>query len=441
MAGISPIAPAPGLVIPHQVPADLRITTHGFAGVKVHKQQYRLRSRNPVYSTSGGNNIMEFALNNDAFYKFTKGIVRFSVQIAVTGVGAAAWIEQGVWSLFKHMRIVVPSLLEEKRHQAKWTSLMRDVFCTAGVAITVGPMYGVDTLANRQAQALVNFEYAMPIDFDLISHQVMPLSLSKNTTFILQWELAPTNESLAWAPGTTSATVTITNPLLEGEQLLNAPIGTGINQSTATPDYYKYVYDQMVSYGGVGMPFGFKEVEFFQSNAITGTSAQIPIQQRARSVDAVIVRLQLEGFDTNPANLDKFLTSIKGTGGVNVSSAQLKRNNVFYPQEPVDYSGRALEGYHTFQKWAGKWNKKGVFINPTPISLNDYNTDRFLMIFEINPFAQDHLVSNESTAASNVDMTLEIRFDGVLPATLRADIFVIYYENVMLRMGNWERSK
>jgi hypothetical protein len=438
---VMPTAETPKEAFPHGFPSELRFKKHVFAGVSVQKSRIKIRSRVAQYSTAN-QNIVEWLLPNDAFYKFNRGMIQFDVTIAVTGPpGSAAWMSQGAWSLFRHIRVVAPTEIENKRYQAKWISLTRDIFCEDGVTLTIGPMWGVDTLANRQANALVTTRFSIPIDSALFGEQVLPASLSPATNLILQYELAPTNESLEWAAGTTSATVTITNALLIGNQLQRAALpGSNPSISSAAPDYYGHVMARLASEGK--LQFGFREVEFQQFAPITGASMQIPVQQRAVSVDFVFVTLQLQGYDTVGTNLDKFLTCIKGTGGVTVTQAQLKRNGIFYPPEPWDFSGQAHDGYQEFQVWANKWHSQGVFLDPTPISIADYNNDRFFIIFPINAFANSGLVSRESTAASNIDMTIQINFSGVLPAPLQANIFTVYFENVNLtRDGTWDRSK
>jgi hypothetical protein len=435
---VDAISSKPGMSLPHAFPTELTFKRHKFAGIRLMKSRIRIRSRVATYSTSA-QNIVEFLIPNDAIYKFNRGFIQFDVQI--TPAGGLAWMSQGAWTLFRHIRVVAPSLLEEKRYQAKTASMHRDIFCVDGVTTTVGPMWGIDTLANRQANATVITKFTIPIDSALVGDQPLPSLFSGSTNLILQLELAPTNESLEWGVGTTGAVVTLTNCLLVGNQLLRAPLpGSLILGSTAPPDYTEHVAS--VIRGEGHLQFGFKEVEFQQFAPITGSSVQIPVQQRASAVDYILVTLQLQGYDAVGANLDKFNTAIKGTGGVTVSQAQLKRNGIFYPPEPWDYSGQAHDGYQEFQVWANKWHAGGVYLDPTPVSIARYNVDRFYMLFPISPYINSGLVSNESTAASNVDMTIELRFTGVLPAPLQANVFTVYYENVNLTAaGNWTRSK
>jgi len=329
--------------------------------------------------------------------------------------------------------------MEQLLNANRVNSLIRETISENGVATTVGPAEGIASAAQRDTWALSTHTYMLPLRMGMLSKQ--PFPAHRSPELLLQWELSPANECIEGGAGLTSCLITITNFLLVCESIERPASPMYNEQSSKVPDYYTFI-DRAIAMAG-RIDLAFKNWEFFQSTPVTTQKVTIPIPSRRSNVDYVLCYFQPSGADQSFATVDKFLHWNKGDGaGVSLTQAFLRRNAILYPKEAFDTTGDALETFHRFLLWHGSWKNEGVYHRPPTISLADYNTDRFLLIFDINPHQRDGLISNVSTVSDTLDMQLELLFSGVPGVPIVVNTFVQYFDQILLHAdGTMDAAK
>lgn len=347
------------------------------------RKEFRLPPATSTYATNT-DNIVRFFFNNDSIIDFSRGGLAFDLTISAPG-STYARLAQGVWSIFNRVRLTTGQELEDIREYNRLHSMIFETHREPQVGAVLGSIYGYGTQAQRNVWgATPSKDYMMPLLCGLFLSGPLPMEIF---TQRLQLELYlddPRKFVETDSPG--PITVTLTNIYMHYEVLyLDGPTRAGLLANAMAGA--RYPYNCFVFYQ---QPLIAANQDLLIPHSSTGISTFIHMMVNAD-----------DAYDTTVN--DKFLTW-NYNGAI---QHQLRINNEFFPLEPTQ-SGDDPQSYREYLGWVKKWSFGGVYENPPTISFEDYNTDRFLVVNQLDAYPGEGLVNNVSTSEGGNNVFLRL---------------------------------
>jgi hypothetical protein len=368
--------------LPTVIPECLkfRVPRQGPIGAR---KEFKLPPENTSYSTSSNNTVRFFFTNSDII-DFSRGGIAFDVTINAPGATYAR-LAQGVWSIFNRIRLSTGQELEDIREYNRLHSLLFESTREPDVGSVLGSVYGYGTQAQRNAWgATPTKDYMMPLLCGLFLSGPLPMEIF---TKRLQLELYldnPRNFVETDAPGDIS--VTLTNIYFHYEVLqLSEPTRTSF-----------------ISQAMSGAKYPYKSFVYYTQN-LTGARGDIAIPHASTAIDAFINFMVNSDNVSNPLVNDKYLT----WNNNGCTEHTLRVNNEFFPIEPC-IALDDPQSYLMYLRWIEKWKIGGTYNNPPTISFEDYNNNRFLIVYQLETYPGESLVNQMSTQNSGNNVFLRL---------------------------------
>jgi len=351
------------------------------------RKEMKFPTESSVYSNVS-NNIVRFNFQNTDIIDFSRGGIAFDLTLTAPGATYCR-VSQGVWSIFERVRLVHGAEeLEDIRENNRLQSLLFEVMREPDVGAVLGHCYGYGTQAQRNAWgATPAKDYMMPIICGLFLSGPIPTEVFKKK-LILELYLANWQNCLETdAPG--PVTITLTNCYFHYEVL-------------QIPEPLRSTF---VSNAMAGGSYPYKSFAYYNQAMVPANQNDLAIPHSSANIDCFINFMINTNDISNPAVNDKFLTWNKNT----CTEHTLRINNEFFPIEPAQAQSDP-QSYLMFLRWIDKWRIGGIFQNPPTISFDNYNADRFLIIYQMESFPREGLVNQLSTANSGNNTFLRVRF-------------------------------
>jgi hypothetical protein len=377
--------------LPTVIPEALkfRVPRQGPSGAR---KEVKMPPENTSYSTSS-NNIVRFFFTNSDIIDFSRGGIAFDVTITPPPGATYCRLAQGAWSLFNRVRLTNNGReLEDIREYNRLHSLLFESTREPDVGAVLGSVYGYGTQAQRNAWgATPSKDYMTPLLCGLFLSGPVPTEVF---TKRLQLELYLEDpRKCIETDGVGVPVITLTNIQFHFEVLF-------LSEPTRT---------SFVAQAMSGSKYPYKSFIFYQQN-ITGARSDIAIPHASEAIDGFI-NFMVDATTVNDMTVNnKFLT----WNNNQCTDHTLKINNEFWPVEPC----LALDdpqSYLMYLRWIEKWKIGGTYTNPPTISFEDYNQDRFLIIYQLEAFPGEGLVNQLSTTngGNNVFLRLNLAVNPV----------------------------
>lgn len=351
------------------------------------RKEFKLPAESTTYA-SNSNNIVRFFFTNSDIIDFSRGGIAFDVTITAPGATYVR-VAQGIWSIFNRVRLTTGQELEDIREYNRLHSVLFEATREPDVGAVLGSVYGYGTQSERNTWgATPNKDYMMPLLCGLFLSSPLPMEVF---TSRLQLELYLANPLTCIesdCPNPNQITITLSNIYFHYEVLnLSEPTRTSFISNAMSGSRYPY-----------------KSFVYYTQN-ITGATSDIAIPHASSAIDA-FVNFMIDSDTQNKIDVNnKFLTWNKN----NCLEHTLRINNEFYPVEPCQ-ANEDPQSYLMYLRWVEKWRIGGTYNNPPTISFEDYNDDRFLIIYQMETYPGESLVNQLSTqnAGNNIFLRLKL---------------------------------
>lgn len=367
------------VVIPDAL--KFRVPRQGPAGTR---KEFKLPPESTSYSTDS-NNIVRFFFTNSDIIDFSRGGIAFDVTITAPGASYVR-LGQGAWSIFDRIRLTTGQELEDIREYNRLHSLLFETTREPDVGGVLGSVYGYGTQAQRNAWgATPSKDYMMPLLCGLFLSGPLPMEIFTNRLQLELYLANPRNCVETDAPG--NITITLTNIYFHYEVLqLSEPTRTTF--ITQAMSGTRYPYKSFVYY----------------TQSIVGATSDLQIPHSSTAIDAFINVMVNNNNQSDPTVNDKFLTWNYNQ----CTDHTLRINNEFYPIEPC-LAQNDPQSYLMYLRWIEKWKIGGTYNNPPTISFDDYQNNRFLIIYQLETYPGESLVNQLSTQNSGNNVFLRLR--------------------------------
>lgn len=368
------------------------------------RKEFRLPSVTSSYSTNS-DKIVRFNFNNSGLVDFRRGFLSFDLTLTTNG-GTYRRLSQGVWSIFNRLVLKTGATLEDIREYNLLHSLIFECTKSYDVQDVLGPdAYGYATQSVRNAKGANVTNYSMPLICGFMLSGIVPLGVLQQ---VLQLELYIDEPVRFVETDGTNPVITLTNVFMHYDVLcLGDEFTAAINSMTTSS----------------GLCYPFRSFTYYTQPLITAQS-NLVIPHSSSGIESYINVMRRSDTMNSMTVNDKFLTWNKN----DCFDAQLRFNNDFYPLEPVKYDGDQLQGYITYLKWVDSWKLAGIYTKTTPtITAQAFNTDRFVIINQIETNPNEGLISDKSTtmAGNNVFLRLTLNSSPANPTNM--ETFVQWY--------------
>lgn len=387
-------------------------------GLNVVRRQLIL---NPLDNTwnSDQSGPIRFRLPSDKPVDYRRGYLQFTITVNATG-GTYKRLCYGSWSI-----------IDRYRHKSSGSHCdfadRRDYYNRSYSAIWVAcqPNTIVDTLGqdllgcNSPSERDIygadpqGTQYVLPLDMGLLNSGVMPSNTWGASGHEIEFYLAPANQIIETDGANASYTISNVNWYCEAVQSVGG---------TAEGGSYEAGLVDLVAKGGLSV--WYNSIDMITNVAIQA-SQEVIISNRNMAVNWVLTTLSNNDELSDTTVNDKMISFPKLVGLSSVTSYQMKINGTNVPDEEIDCTGDAIEGYMQYARWAGGWFSNAFGGAELPVGLESYNGTSFLMVID---FRNNHanVLNNFSTAQNNLSMLFKLRFSGAPPAGTNLNHFISY---------------
>ena len=408
--------------LPQKVPESL-VTDSPFLSTQLNSSEKILRSTTNQY-TSGGNNIVRFEFPSENM-DLRRGYLLVDVSLAKTG-GTFVRLQQGSWSLFGRIVIVIGSVQYDYQYWNRMYSMKWNSASNAPVEASIGTdLLGIGTQARRNtlgAQAFTT--YAVPVDCGFLHQGVLPLAALCNTLNgqTMYIELFIDNPLQVVETDGTNPIITVSNARWHYENLWS------------TDKTYERKIAELIATGT--FKFGWTETQIYQ-NAVINTVSDLPIQWKGSSLSAIITLLVDATSQTNPLVNNKMTTWLKTmANGATVTDFQHQVNMNWIPQEAVICIGFGDRAYEQYLKWKGLWKEDASrMVIGAGIDLPSFQVDQFIIVGNFCAAPTDVLYPEEyfnalSTRGQGYNTILRLTL-SVPPPVQTVAYHIIYYSTLV----------
>lgn len=390
--------------IPRVIPSSMKWPTIK-SGIPTDRSRYKLDAMQSNYR-SDGNKIIRFELPNVFFGDFSRSCLDINVRLIRTG-GTYARLSQGASCLFERMLISTGIEIEDVRSYNLLASCLTQAMVESDVHEVVGTaLYGWGTQTERNTWGSGVKQYLLMIYSTFLNTGLIPLGYIRDKVAIEFYIADPS--SIIETDSVNPVIIEILDAELHYDRII-------------PDDSYTKTVEATLSSGGLQL--GGKIFEHYY-NAINSNRATILINHRSDSLSSLVTLLRDDASVNDPLTNDKLINYFK----YQMTQNQVKINSAFYPQEPIDTTGDAVEAYLAFLNFMGKWSIHGTFKSPPMITGAMFNDDKFIIINDLEQHPSDpSLINPIGTKQSSSTLFIDTQFAVAPPRTIRADTFVLYY--------------
>lgn len=374
------------------------------------RREFRLPAVTGTYSTSS-DRIVRFNFNNSGLIDFRRGYLSFDLNLTTVG-GTYRRLSQGVWSIFNRLVLKTGKTLEDIREYNLLHSLIFESTKSYDVQDVIAPdAYGYATQSVRNSKGQNTTNYSMPLLCGFMLSGIVPMGALQQ---VLQLELYMDEPTRFVETDGTQPVVTLTNIFFHYEVL---ELG----------DEYTAAVKNMTT--GTGLTYPFRSFTYY-TQPITTANNNLVIPHSSSGIETFISILRRSDNMNSMTVNDKFITWPKN----DAFDGQIRFNNDFFPLEPIQYNGDQLQGYINYLKWVDSWRLGGIYTKETPtIQSQSFNTDRFIIVNNIDTFPNEGLVSDKTTtmAGNNVFLRLNLNSPPINPTN--CETFVQWFTSIEFR--------
>jgi hypothetical protein len=354
-----------------------------------------LHPDNPIYTSS--TRIIRVKLPKQVL-DFRRGYFLLDVTINVANPGTYKRLSLGSWSIFERMRwLNGTQIVEEFDHYNRIFSMLWVANQYPTVVDQIGQdLLGLGTQVQRNAWGAVKQRYAVPVALGIANCGVLPLHVL-NDQFV-ELYIANPNEFVE-TDGTGAIDVQLSGIEWHVEHLMGGTIHQDL--------------EALVMRGsseGQGFVVQFDSWRKEESNTLS-ISNDIKISTRCDIFKAIVGYMFDGNSQTNPLANDKFYTWPKNNAG----TYQFKINNTLYPEQSVECFGDGLRAYFMYLNWTNAWSLDTFSDDAPNISLQDFNTNSFLVIGDFFSNPNTNVLNNVSTSNMNPDVILKLQLQAPPP--------------------------
>lgn len=373
---------------------------------------------------STGNNVIRIDLpSENADYR--QAALKFNAVLTTTG-GTYKRIAQGAFSIFSKIRLVIGDVDECVENYNLLTSLQTLTTMDPDVSDTIGFNFmGLGTQAQRNAKGATvsGTEYTLPVRFPFLMQGIFPGKKLINPQIsqlgFMEFTLTSQASTCIETDGT-DPIITINNIEYYYE------VVTGV-----TP-WFDNKISEMIASGN--LKIGYNNWTMYQKNVPNSTN-DLFIPWKGSSLNSMATILIDDSTRTVTTVNDKFMTYLKTVGvGSTVQDFQYQLNNELLPPTPVRCNDDAQRAFLLYLKWQGLWDGDGYMKFPSPIDLDDFNLDTFLMVGDFHAIPRDvwsrmvheSVINNVATSNNNMNTILKLNLTASPPASIVAYTAISY---------------
>jgi hypothetical protein len=288
----------------------------------------------------------------------------------------------------------------------------------AQTVATIGQdLLGYGTKADREAKAAVITEYSIPVNVGIFTASSLPLAmLERDNDFNVELFL----ENPLWCVETDG-----TNPVIE---ITNA---RWHYHALASEDG-SYERTMAADVASGDLKIGYQAWVTLQS-PVDNNIVEARINFSGTSVNNIVNYFVDQSTISDTTVDDKFSTWIKTfKNGTTIKDYQLQiRDGHWTPAEAINCDASAGRAFHQYLDILGLWNISAEESNPSPIDLDSFNLDQFLMVVNLSIVPTERLekrnffnqLSNKTSANNTI---LRINLTGSPPAQTVIYHFIEY---------------
>lgn len=402
--------------LPDVIPETMQFqpTRRGMPAMRV---PVKIRSEQQAYS-SNANKMVRFMLPNNALYDTRYGYLSFTLTLTVTG-GTYCRVHSGIFSIFQRLRIIAASTeIEDLRDYNRLQAILWETINPIDVTGNIGVVaMGFGTQAQRNA-LFPTSDFVCPLFSGVLNTELLPFD-NFNAPVVLELYLDDAVNCVETDGA--NPIVTISNPVFHIERLEVDPA-------------YRARLSTMVS--SQGLQIGFRTWTRFINALNTGTTQQLTINARNSSIYGLLSILVNSSQISDPTVNDRFLTWLPTpTGGAGtLTQSQLQINGRVFPDEPVDLLNlQRFEPYQNYLRWIMKWKTNGLLEIAPPISIQAFQTTRFIQIDDLEAYPEHpELVNPASTLTMNNALLKKFTFSTTIGPNYQLDTWVESYQQIMI---------
>lgn len=362
------------------------------------------------------NPIIRWNVPNDGvkILDFRRATVLFDVAFSVN----APYIVRPsalMWNIIERFRLEQAGQYVEDRRYYGFQETMNYRICThLNQQITTGEAFYGDGDRNvRELKHLggASWRYALPIPSTALTKCIMPWYRVGKAGMAgaipevwLQWELASPASFLevVTPPGLpvniTQLDYTITRVQIQYEEVFgdggNNVILSNWNPS---PSMFPRIYYR-----------SFLSNQYALSTALQQT---IPIEFKLSSIICIYITFHISNNLTNPLINDKFEEYL-GIDDLPLDNYQFDMNGCLWPDQPVNMTDRGwVEAYLMYQRAFQMYHARVIQQEVTPISLDEYRTNKFVLVLDCNEHPlSNNIINPVSTRNSTQNIQLKLSF-------------------------------
>lgn len=374
-----------------------------------------------------GNPLIRWKVPSNSFiiYDFRRAKVYLRLTVTATGGGWIPAASALAWNIIDRFRLEQGGqYVEDRRFFGYQETLVYTVQTHQVQQETTGVgLYGDGSLALRQGQA-VDYVYCLPIPSTGLTKSIYPWYQSTSgagggtstSTMLpdtyLQWELARPEAFVEVSGGVGPFTVSwsVNRMEVEYEELYL--------ENGNAPMIQKWLFPT----GSVAK--GYPNIwyrTFLTNNYPMTTAAEqtIFIDVRLSSIISIYVTFRSVTDINNPTVLNKFSNWL-GPTVTGLFEYQWEVNSSLWPDKPVQVTApNYTEAYAMFLESWQMYHSRGIQQEVTPITKNEFITDKFVLAFDGNAQPFTTMVLNPlSTSLTNSQIQLKMKFNPPPPAGL-----------------------
>jgi len=375
-----------------------------------------LRPLSSNYSTAG-DNVIRFVLPKKNI-DFRQGHLSISVRITTVGSTYQRLCQGGAMSCINKIRWAVGSVEETTEYYNRIQNMLYNSGVPPDVISTVGQdLLGYGTQAERNAYGTGVTEYSVPVNIGIFNQGALPLAyLERDCDFIVEFYM----ENPLWVVESDG-----TSPVIE---FIN--VRWHYHALCSSDGSYESGVQSDVASGKLQLAYG--NWAAYQS-AVNNNIVEARINWNGNSLASIINYFFDQSSLSDMTVNDKFTTWIKTfTNGTTIQDFQLQlKDGMWVPSEAIICSGSGNRAFHTYLDWKGLWNGDAESTKPSPIDLDSFNQDQFLMVNNLTIVPTDYkerrfLFNQLSTMTSSNNTLLRVNLTGVPPAQIVVYHFVNY---------------
>jgi len=370
--------------------------------------------------------------NSSSIYDFRRA--KILISITVTSSSGTPAPSALAWNIIDRFRLEQGGqYIEDRRFFNLQETLTYVVQTHQKQQETTGVgLYGDGSLALRQGQA-VDYMYCLPLPTTGLVKATYPWYQTTKTAqgiisstmlpdTYLQWELARPESFVEVVGGVAPYTVSysINRMQIEYEELYSdsgnnaALIANWLQMENSVTKGYPNIWYRT-----------------FQSNNYPITMAleqTLFIDVRLSSIISIYVTFRRIADVNDTTVLNKHQLWL-GPTILNIIEYQWEVNSCLWPDKPVSLNDPGkVEAYAYFLESWQMFHSRGISQECTPISKNEFITDKFVLAFDGNTQPFTSLVINPlSTALTNSQIQLKMKFNPAPPAGVEAMVHVYHW--------------